>query len=529
MEPLERAITELREKNYGSAIRLLETLTARDPANAEAHRQLSRAYYETGEREKAAEAAQRFVALRPTDASGHHNLGVLLAQLGQTAAAERAFRAALSADPGHAKARRALHKLAGEADAADAGAAETPQAGTAVAGTDDPKRRGVPWQAKLAAALTVVASIAILLWLFLPGGPANPGSPTQAPRPAPNPVTVPPADQPTAPDRGAEGRQQPSPAPASTGQPQVRPQLEPDTQALDKQSQPSGPLPSPEQPSQVVPQTRNLWRRVWRTPRVYWRQPQWYAVQPHTQVPQMGTGTPQQQGSVPTSEASGQGPAGQTQTPAPTPTSPQARAQPQAQQAPPIRQPRAQMTGQPQQQPKPQPEPQPPPQPEPQSLFTPDEARQVAEAMDAAEREGIQAELHYLAEWLRSDPACNDREFWPILQTALATTGPTMAPQGLSIGAGEVMALITNAPTNWDAADSIEYHSRNLRSVLPHPVKAAIAQVLASSTSAQNAWNRVDNMLRRNSTQVSQQTANVLLEALLRAERIASQRQAAKR
>lgn len=149
--------------------------------------------------------------------------------------------------------------------------------------------------------------------------------------------------------------------------------------------------------------------------------------------------------------------------------------------------------------------------------------------MDAAEREGIQAELHYLAEWLRSDPACNDREFWPILQTALATTGPTMAPQGLSIGAGEVMALITNAPTNWDAADSIEYHSRNLRSVLPHPVKAAIAQVLASSTSAQNAWNRVDNMLRRNSTQVSQQTANVLLEALLRAERIASQRQAAKR
>ena len=91
------------------------------------------------------------------------------------------------------------------------------------------------------------------------------------------------------------------------------------------------------------------------------------------------------------------------------------------------------------------------------------------------------------------------------------------------------MALITNAPTNWDAARDIDYHSRNLRSVLPYPIKAAIAQVLASSYSAQDAWNRVDNTLRQNSTQVSEQTANVLLEGLLRAERIASQRQAAKR
>jgi tetratricopeptide (TPR) repeat protein len=97
MEPLERAVTEIRDKNYGSAIRLLEMLTGRDPSNADAFKHLSQAYYQTGEVEKAAEAGQRYAALRPTDATGHHNLGVLLARLGQTEAAERAFRAALSA------------------------------------------------------------------------------------------------------------------------------------------------------------------------------------------------------------------------------------------------------------------------------------------------------------------------------------------------------------------------------------------------------------------------------------------------
>ncbi len=42
--------------------------------------------------QRAAEAAQRYAALRPTDASGHYNAGVLLAQLGQSEAATRAMR-----------------------------------------------------------------------------------------------------------------------------------------------------------------------------------------------------------------------------------------------------------------------------------------------------------------------------------------------------------------------------------------------------------------------------------------------------
>ena len=97
MDPLERAVLELQEQNYGSAIRTLEMLTGRDPSNAEAWKHLAQAYFKTGEKEKAAEAAQRYVALRPTDPAGHYNAGVILLQLGQTAAAERCFRAAINA------------------------------------------------------------------------------------------------------------------------------------------------------------------------------------------------------------------------------------------------------------------------------------------------------------------------------------------------------------------------------------------------------------------------------------------------
>lgn len=418
MEPLERAVTEIRDKNFGSAIRLLEMLTGRDPSNADAFKHLSQAYYQSGELEKAAEAAQRYAALRPTDASGHHNAGVLLAQLGQTSAAERAFRAALSADPAHAKARRALYKLTGEGDAAAGAmpaAAASAVAAAPAAGAAEQKRRGMPWQAKAAAALTVVASIAILLWLFLPGGPANPGRPSQAPEPSPNPVTVPPPTQPTAPNPRTAEQPQPSPTP------QVQPSPQPETTA---------PAPTPrEQPTQPMP------------------------------VPQ-----PSQ--------------------PAPGASS------------------------------------------APRPLFTPEQARRVAENMDAAEKQQLQGQLRYLANWLRTDKACKDPDFWPVLQAGLATSGPSMVPGGMSIGAGEVMALITNAETNVQAADNIERYSRNLKSALPYNVKQQIAQALALATSADEAHRSVQQVLKQNNTTLSQEANQVLIQAARQAAQAAQQQPA---
>ncbi len=272
MEPLERAVAELQEQNYGSAIRTLEMLTARDPSNAEAYKHLAQAYFRTGQREQAAEAAQRYAALKPTDPQGHYNAGVILVQLGQAAAAERAFRAAISADPGYAKAHEALAKLAPSAEAtapliAPPGqsafsptAAAPPAAALAGAGAAVPAvaaaaatRGPMPLQAKIAAAGTVVASVAILLWLFLPGGPANRGRPKVAPTPSPSGITTPPPTQPAG-EQPSPATAEPTPAPSASEAPKA-----PETKAPAPQpaagagpTLQAGPLMTPQQAQAVA-------------------------------------------------------------------------------------------------------------------------------------------------------------------------------------------------------------------------------------------------------------------------------------
>jgi tetratricopeptide (TPR) repeat protein len=261
MELLDRAIAELSERNYGSAIRSLEMLTGTDPMNAEAWKHLARAYHGVGDRAKAADAAQRYAALRPGDAGGHYNAGVLLAQFGQREAAERAFRAALTADPGHAKARQALHKLTEE------GLPEAPARPAAPARGGE--RRGTPWQGKVAAALTVVAALAILLWLFLTGGRARPGAPTQNPQPSPNPITTPSPDQPTAnqPQPQLPDAQQPSaqsPGSAPRGPQLFTPQeAQRVAQQIDQAHQKDVAL-AKGQIGQIAQAIRNLDEETWR-------------------------------------------------------------------------------------------------------------------------------------------------------------------------------------------------------------------------------------------------------------------------
>jgi tetratricopeptide (TPR) repeat protein len=211
MDPLERAVQELSEQNYGSAIRSLEMLTAQDPTHADAYRHLSQAYFRTGDKAKAAEAAQRYAALRPTDASGHYNAGVLMLQLGQNEAAVRALRAALAADPGHAKARRALAKAEGLDEETGAPVLAAPAA--VPAGPAEVERRKMPWQAKVAAALTVAAAVAIILALFLPDATLDPrlqpqpegSTPVPPPTPTqPNPGTTAPSPAAPNPDAARE-------------------------------------------------------------------------------------------------------------------------------------------------------------------------------------------------------------------------------------------------------------------------------------------------------------------------------------
>ena len=143
--------------------------------------------------------------------------------------------------------------------------------------------------------------------------------------------------------------------------------------------------------------------------------------------------------------------------------------------------------------------------------------------MDAAEREQLEGQLRYLANWLRNDERLSDPDFWPIMQGALATSGPAMVPGGMSIGAGEVMAIITNANSNVQAADNIERYSRNLRSVLPYNVKQQIAQALALATSADEAYSTVQQVLQQNGTELSQQALEALRQAAQQAEQAARQ------
>jgi hypothetical protein len=148
----------------------------------------------------------------------------------------------------------------------------------------------------------------------------------------------------------------------------------------------------------------------------------------------------------------------------------------------------------------------------------------VAEQIDAAEVQQVQKQLPTLSNWLRNDPSCRDPEFWPILQAGLATQGASMVPGGPSIGTGEVMALITNAKTNVEAADNVDRYSRNLKSALPFNVKQQIVQALALATSADEAYRTVQQVLLKNNTTLSQQAEATLRQAAQQAEQAAAGR-----
>ncbi len=251
MEQLDRAISEFKEQNYGSAIRSLELITARDPETADAWKYLARAYHATGRAEQSAEAAQRYATLRPDDPAGHYNAGVVLAQLGRGAEAQQSLQAALQVDPTHAKARRALHKLTEQSEPA-APAARPAASGPGPRRASDKDARGpVPLPAKIAAGMTVVASLAIIAWLFLPGGPANPGPSTADPQDTPEGISTPPPQTPSA------------TTPDTTRQPEVvtTPQVQPDpavqtpATAPVPEPDPVTPMPESPQPSTLQPGT----------------------------------------------------------------------------------------------------------------------------------------------------------------------------------------------------------------------------------------------------------------------------------
>jgi cytoskeletal protein RodZ len=115
----------------------------------------------------------------------------------------------------------------------------------------------------------VVAALAILLWLFLTGGRARPGAPTQNPQPSPNPITTPSPDQPTAnqPQPQLPDAQQPSaqsPGSAPRGPQLFTPQeAQRVAQQIDQAHQKDVAL-AKGQIGQIAQAIRNLDEETWR-------------------------------------------------------------------------------------------------------------------------------------------------------------------------------------------------------------------------------------------------------------------------
>jgi hypothetical protein len=445
--------------------------------NAEAWKHLARAYHGVGDKAKAADAAQRYAALKPADAGGHYNAGVLLAQFGQREAAERAFRAALAVDPGHAKARQALYKLTEEAPAA-----ARPTAPAAAR-----ERRGMPWQAKVAAALTLLACLAIVIALFLPGGPANRGPKKHAPEPSPSAVTTPPADQPNADTASIER------APQPTDQAQVQPQ----TQGPPRLAEP----PKAPQTQTLAPPTGDTRARDQQIQQLQSQLRQLHAM--YQAQPREGAsaksgvaGTSQGPGGQATPAG---GPAGPSEAPSKTePTAPKPPQGLPASTAAPAPAPAA----------APAPQARPP-------LFTPDRARRIADDIDRIETYQARQGIWYLAWCLANDRNLQREDMWEFEREMIVLLVAETSP---SAGTLDLADIVQTSGTCGEAAYRISQRAYDLESVLPEAVKRQIANSLATSVSAGEAWRQVDAALRAGGTGTTEYTAEQLRQTLVKAE-----------
>jgi tetratricopeptide (TPR) repeat protein len=84
----DRAKKEIKAKNWGAAIALLEKAEARDPANAEIHNQLGFAERNRGDLDAAFRHYERALALNPKHRGAHEYVGEAYLMTGNLAKAE---------------------------------------------------------------------------------------------------------------------------------------------------------------------------------------------------------------------------------------------------------------------------------------------------------------------------------------------------------------------------------------------------------------------------------------------------------
>jgi len=108
---LQRAQALLKRRHHAQAAVLLERAARLEPGKGSIVEALGRAYYNSGQHERAAQAFRELLQIDPSAAYGHFGLGQSLKQLGQRDAARTHLRLAVALAPDSSLYRNALGRL----------------------------------------------------------------------------------------------------------------------------------------------------------------------------------------------------------------------------------------------------------------------------------------------------------------------------------------------------------------------------------------------------------------------------------
>jgi hypothetical protein len=142
-------------------------------------------------------------------------------------------------------------------------------------------------------------------------------------------------------------------------------------------------------------------------------------------------------------------------------------------------------------------------------MFTPQQAQRIVQQAAATEQGQLNRALGQIGQLLRR-PEYQDPEFWPIMQTALATQGAAMIPGGAGLGHAEILAMISQSRNGREAADRIERVGHR-SPALPIGAQRALIRVLETARNYQDAVGGLQQVQRQYNIQLSPQTTQQLL------------------
>lgn len=107
----QRAGTLLKRRHHAQAAVLLQRADRLEPDKGSIVEALARAYYNSGQHDRAADSFRRMVEIDPSTAYGHFGLGQALKQLGRSDEARVHLRLAVALAPDSKLYRNALSRL----------------------------------------------------------------------------------------------------------------------------------------------------------------------------------------------------------------------------------------------------------------------------------------------------------------------------------------------------------------------------------------------------------------------------------